>query len=481
MDLIHQPWIPVLLTDGGSAVVGLEEALTGADTIRSVDAEAPVRRSIERLLIAIAYHSHPDAPWRDLWARGLQGARVRAYLDARRSAFDSARFLQYRVTSASRAGAGGMDRLVLGSEGLYSPTALDRADEAGAARLLLARLLWDASGIRTGLAGDPMSSGGRSMPIGPALLAAVPTAVVRAETLARTIALNIPDPPGSSAVEDAPMWDDDPRRPRGVYEPHLVGPGRILVWPGRRLRLHRAADGDVTGAVLANGDQIRLDGLAGIEAHGVWRRIPGKTKKAPARVLPRPPEDMDAPWSALIDRGGPRPIGLQRILDGAPGAPTLVSLETVFAALGPKGSTITSIEAEALDLAVDGLAQRIGAVELIHAHITMIAWAHVQARSLGRPEIDTRTAREQTNEQRSLLVQDARVVEAVREYLRGGPLDTAALDEATQPLQEEAERLAYIARIGRTAQSGTPGTAIPAIMVKSRRELHEELVARGVL
>lgn len=481
MDLIHQPWIPVFLTDGGSAVVGLEEALTGADTIRSVDAEAPARRSIERLLIAVAYHSHPATPWRDLWENGLQGARVRAYLDARRSAFDSARFLQYDITSASRAGAGGMDRLVLGSEGLYSPTALDRADEAGAARLLLARLLWDASGIRTGLVGDPMSSGGRSMPIGPALLAAVPTAVVRAETLARTIALNVPDPPGGAAVEDAPMWDDDPRRLRGVYEPHLVGPGRILVWPGRRIRLHRAADGAVTGAVLANGDQIRLDGLAGIEAHGVWRRIPGKTKKAPARVLPRPPEDMDAPWSALIDRGGPRPIGLQRILDGAPGAPALVSLETAFAALGPKGSTITSIEAEALDLAVDGLAQRIGAVELIHAHLTTIAWAHVQARSLGRPEIDTRAAREQTTEQRRLLVQDARVVEAVREYLRGGPLDTDALDEATQPLREEAERLAYIARPGRTAQSGTPGTAIPAIMVKARRELHEELGALEIL
>ena len=160
MNLVEARWIPVARVGGGRDRVGLAACFTEADRISRVRAGSVLEdRAVERLLIAICLRAGgPD------WAA--------SYLQEHRDQFRADRFCQYSVRAASSKASFGMDRLVLDPAGAAAPESLGQGD---AVRAMLARMLFDPSGIRTGLADDPMSSGGRSMPIGPALLAAVPS------------------------------------------------------------------------------------------------------------------------------------------------------------------------------------------------------------------------------------------------------------------------------------------------------------------
>ena len=272
LNLVDDAWVPVTYRDGHRALVGLRQLMVDAEAINpQLDIpDASVARAIERLLIAVVYQATKPTVWAALWHKAWPAQEIITYLDRWRDRFGIDRFGQYQATSAAKAPYGALDRLLLeGSSTSRAPSAVPAAE---AARGLLGRLLWDPSGIRTGLAGDPMSNGGRSMPIGPAYLAMVPTVVAHLDTLARTLVWNLPEPPESPSRVDTPLWEDDPAAPRRSWLASEVGPGRVLVWPGRRIKLHH--DGDVVdGVLLANGDPLRPEGrLHEVEPHGLWRQ-----------------------------------------------------------------------------------------------------------------------------------------------------------------------------------------------------------------
>lgn len=186
-NLVDDAWVPVTYRDGHRALVGLRQLMVDAEAINpQLDIpDASVARAIERFLIAVVYQATKPAAWAALWHRAWPAQEIITYLDRWRDRFDLDRFGQYQIASAAKAPHSGLDRLLLeGSNTSRTPKTLSAAE---AAQGLLGRLLWDPSGIRTGLAGDPMSNGGRSMPIGPAYLAMVPTCIVHLDTLAHTL------------------------------------------------------------------------------------------------------------------------------------------------------------------------------------------------------------------------------------------------------------------------------------------------------
>lgn len=489
MNLLDDAWIPVWDQDGQWRELGLLDVMRKASTLGEVAAEsADQTRGIYRLLIAVVYHAFPGRTWDQLLAAGgLPVDEICSYLVARRGRFDLEVALQYASQPSSDSPTTGLDRLMW-PDGPYPVGARVPAavPAAVAARQLLARMLFDPSGIRTGLADDPMSSsGGKSMPIGPAHLALAPTTLVIAPTLAETLAWNLPSRPSSpgAGVEDTPLWDDDPARPRGSYKPGQVGAGRVLVWPSRRLLLRHSPDGqEVTGAVLANGDRLELDNLHTVEPHGLWRQknppAPdngGERKRRrskdgkPLPIRPRRPEQLHTVWEPLIDRGGPRPIGLQRLFNPPQGVtpPETMRVETVTTLLGPHGSTIIDITATSLQIDTRKLGDRLKHLPLLDEFITTTIGYLLQAHLARNPYLEDQQAlREDLTARHTATI--APVIDA---YLIGDPLDHQQLSQWVHHIQQELENLTTPSK----PEPGQHTVALPAILDHTYRKLTQKL------
>lgn len=415
MNLVEARWIPVARVGGGRDRVGLAACFTEADRISRVRAGSVLEdRAVERLLIAICL-------------RAGGPARAANYLRHHQDQFQADRFCQYSVRAASPKASHGMDRLVLDPAGAAAPASLSQGD---AVRAMLARMLFDPSGIRTGLADDPMSSGSRSMPIGPALLAAIPTVIVHPGTLAGMLAQNTP--PDGWRDGDMPVWEDDPSRPRGAYTADEAGIGRLLLWPGRRLRLRTAtpaSDDDasgpqVTGCLLANGDKLDLSSVLGVDPHGLW-----EITRTRGKIITR--QDHGCPWDALVDRGGPAPIGLARLLEAVeqdPAAlPGRVSVSLVATRLGPGyGTHVQDVDHDEVILDPARLASRRAALPDLEALVETIVWANVTMRGALTRRDRADLAGWETKERRRVNESLAPIVTG---WLAGENWDKTAADE----------------------------------------------------
>ena len=79
-NLLEEPWIPVVLSNGSAGVVSLMEAFERASNIRCITGDMPQQTlPIVRLMVAILYRSHFFAPesddeliemWREIWNQG---------------------------------------------------------------------------------------------------------------------------------------------------------------------------------------------------------------------------------------------------------------------------------------------------------------------------------------------------------------------------------------------------------------------------
>lgn len=504
-NLITDAWVPVTYRDGHRALVGLRQLMVDAEAINpQLDIpDASVARAIERLLIAVVYQATKPTVWAALWHKAWPAQEIITYLDRWRDRFDLDRFGQYQATSAAKAPYGALDRLLLeGSSTSRTPSAVPAAE---AARGLLGRLLWDPSGIRTGLAGDPMSNGGRSMPIGPAYLAMVPTVVVHLDTLAHTLVWNLPEGAESPSQVDTPLWEDDPAAPRRAWLASEVGPGRVLVWPGRRIKLHHDDDGDVVdGVLLANGDPLRPEGrLHEVEPHGLWRqpvvRTPktGKVKTTRRRtgkptpvrqnkVSWRTPGQLEPLWGAALDLGGPRPIGIHRLLNPPiTDAPSQARLITVAALLGTHSSTIDDIIHRDLLVTTRGLADRIHAIGLLNGFLIRMTDLQVEARIYGMAQPDPQQITKIREEITTQEQHDAVVEETLAGHLAGHALDITPLHHHVMAAATKMEDLIHRQKIRHTLTStttrGTSGNVLPNTLRAAWKTLQDRLAALVVL
>lgn len=457
---LYDPWIPVEYTDHTRTELGILDTLTHSDHIRTIADDAPTARAIERLLIAVVYHAAAPARWRRLLHDGIDIEAITAYLQPRARAFELNRFLQTADTPASPRARIDMSRLHLGSADMFRPYQDNApATPARAIRLALTRLLWDDSGIRSGIAGD---RGGKSMPIGPAYLATVPTTIANASTLERTIALNMPEAPTCAGIDDAPIWDDEPARERRTQDTSGIGPGRALIYPARRITLAITPDQTVTGALLSNGDRLRGTTWDTCEPHGLLYRTYGRTKNAPDQTVPRSRRTI-TPWACLIDTGAPLPIGITRALTNPDPIDDRIHLRTTWAILDNYGQT-QAIRDATLSLRLDAhTPTRIDNLRIINAIIDQAAYLYATGESLHHPEwtdADVRTHKEHHGE----LIAEQFAPDISR-YLAG---DEHALTEMRRALiatVQEAESQVIIITMRaphRTSPDGATGNVIAA-------------------
>ena len=435
---LTDPWIPVEYTDHTRTELGILDALTHSDRIRIIADDAPTARAIERLLIAVVYHATAPARWRRLFHDGIDIEAIATYLQPRARAFDLNRFLQTSDTPASPRARIDMSRLHLGSTDMFRPNQDNTpATPARAIRLALTRLLWDDSGIRSGITGD---RGGKSMPIGPAYL--------------------MPEAPTRTDIDDAPIWDDEPARERRTQDTSDIGPGRALIYPARRITLAITPDHTITGALLSNGDRLRGTTWDTCEPHGLLYRTHGRTKNAPDQTVPRSRRTI-TPWACLIDTGASLPIGITRALTSPDPIDDRIYLRTTWAILDDNGQT-QAIRDATLPLCLDAhTSTRIDNLRIINAIIDQAAYLYATGESLHHPEwadADVRTCKERHGE-----IIAAQFAPDISWYLSGDDRALTQIRRALIDTAQDAENQVLITTMRaphRTSPDGTTGTVI---------------------
>jgi len=272
MNLVHEPWIPVITGDGRRFTLGLADVVDRAADIADIEGDAPhVRIALLRLLLAVI-HRAARGPvsfeeWGSWWERPeVPFGKASEYLAAHADAFElfdpDRPFWQCPELTDEHAReaaklvpslASGNNRVWFDHTSVARPARLTPAE---AARWLVALQMFQTGGILTGF-----PSGRGTSVHAPLAGAAVVCAI--AVTLQRTLLLNLVryDPAselpfaGSGEAEaDVPVWERIP--PPG--EPgKRVPAGYVdwLTWPSRRVRLF-VSDGAVDQVAITPGDRL---------------------------------------------------------------------------------------------------------------------------------------------------------------------------------------------------------------------------------
>jgi CRISPR system Cascade subunit CasA len=180
-DLVDEPWLPCLMTDGGTRELGLRQVLLDAHLMRELSLDVPTQfPPVLRLLLAIVHRAlrqpgtsggpRSTEAWEHLWALGaLPGGPISRYLDEHRDRFQlfhpAAPFMQVAELRTASAEAKPITQLIpFAATGNNAPlfSAARDADPpsltcAEAARWLLHVHAWDTSGTKTGAVGDPQA------------------------------------------------------------------------------------------------------------------------------------------------------------------------------------------------------------------------------------------------------------------------------------------------------------------------------------
>ncbi len=262
-DLVAEPWIPVTLANGTADRVGLAALVRQADSLRAFAGPPPVRICVLRLVVAILRDSLGHAgiepgQWRRWWDAGhLPVNQVTDYLSRHAARFDlfgaQHPFLQDGAMRGDRTAVKSvaelMPHLPTGNNAMLFHRNTDlggtnpaRLSPADAACWLISLHAHTRPGITPSLnAAPPGRASGRG-----GLLVGRLAAVPEAQTVARTLLLNLPcaardpgDVPGYLARE--------PVRPGADAR----GPAGLLSWTSRHVLLLPEPDGTVEAVKIA--------------------------------------------------------------------------------------------------------------------------------------------------------------------------------------------------------------------------------------
>ena len=247
-NLVDEPWLPCLTSEGKTCALSLREALQRAHELGELSADPPATAALTRLLVAVVHRSL-DGPktrraWAGTWGKGrFDPAAVDAYLDRWKARFDLFDPLQPFFQAP-------LDHTVLKPPSLLDPAAAQGnnptlfdhsmdgtavplpADEA--ARRLVALQAFAAGGLMSGEAGGRVS--GKA-----ALLSGSWVFLVSGRSLFHTLLLNTPvynpaeELPFAVLGEDAPVWERPPSS--SAVERNPAGWLDLLTYPSRRVQL----------------------------------------------------------------------------------------------------------------------------------------------------------------------------------------------------------------------------------------------------
>lgn len=317
-NLIDEPWIEVLRSEGSEGTLSLRAVFAEAGAIRRIGGELPTQEvAILRLLLAILHRAVPpggdDADeaerWGEWWRTETVPETVATYLDEWHDRFDlldSERpFFQVAGLRTAKDGSSGLGKLIADYPAGHK-FFTNRAGEgvsslslAEGARWLLHCQSFDVSGIKSGAVGDPRVKGGRGYPIGTGWAGNLGVIVIEGASLLQTLLLNLVLT-SRSEDEDAPVWEWDEVGPAPTGADSPVGPAQALTWQSRRIRLF-VDDGLVTDVLISNGDQIRVRNQHRIETMTAWRRSEAQQKKHGEELVYMPQEHRadGAIWRGL--------------------------------------------------------------------------------------------------------------------------------------------------------------------------------------
>lgn len=302
--LISEGWIPCLFPDGQLRELGLLETLSRAPEIVEIsDPSPPVVASLHRLLLAILHRNLGPAnstAWKALWQAGRFDSPVlEQYLrqwEHRFDLFDTERpFYQVAVMGGGVRVASVADIAIERCAG-NNPTLFDHPPQAApealsaahAARLLVACQSYARSGTYAREIG-----GGADAGVGAGLLRGGAVVLVRGESLAQTLLLNLvpyspaDERPFACTGEDLPCWEAPREAEAGARDP--VGYLDYLTWQSKRVLLspEESTNGSirVTGVQIARGRELDTVGI-----------LDGPHEQMMVRLKPA---KGDKPWFAL--------------------------------------------------------------------------------------------------------------------------------------------------------------------------------------
>ena len=315
-DLVDEPWLPCLMTEGSTRELGLRDVLLGAHLVRELSLDVPTQLPpVLRLLLAIVHRAlrqpgtsggpRSRQAWTHLWELAAPPRDpVSRYLDESRDSFQlfhpAAPFMQVAGLETTSGEAKTVAQLIpFAAKGNNAPLFSAARDDdppsltcGEAARWLLHVHAWDTAAIKTGAIGDSHVKGGKTTgnPVGP--LGQLGVLIPAGRTLWHTLLFNLlvlGDE--TSPADDGPAWEAGPlsaqwqeRHPRGVLD--------LYTWPGRRIRLvpEQTASGvRVRHAIVAAGDRIAdITTLTRLEPHTAWRRSEAQEnrRKRPRVYMP---------------------------------------------------------------------------------------------------------------------------------------------------------------------------------------------------
>jgi CRISPR system Cascade subunit CasA len=305
-DLIHQPWIPVMVA-GTRTDVSLMDAVTAAGEIDGLAADDPLEAAavFRQVLLPVVIDAlgmpASAADWARRWNDGSPDfAAARGYLTEHAACFDLfdevrpfVQVAQLRtmaddtkpVSLLIPSIATGNNVPLFSSRTEADPPALTPAQ---AARAVLVAHSWDTAAIKSGADGDPRVSKGKTTGNPTGYLGQLGVVIPAGRTLAQTLALSVPVSPQGLRPGDRPQWRADPAGPAWRQRAAL-GVLDLLTWQSRRIRLIPKTDdsGDLTisRVVLTAGD--RLDQIPqDLEPHTPWKQVDKpKAGQAPQRPV----------------------------------------------------------------------------------------------------------------------------------------------------------------------------------------------------
>lgn len=404
-DLLTRPWIPTIGVDGRTRLLGIEDVLVNAHTIRRVAADAPTTTAaLHRLLLAFfhrVYGPPTEAAWGELWAaEQLPVEPLRTYLDRNdhRQRFDlfHPRLPFMQCAELARLKPATAAKLVPYRAVGNNVTLFDHTTAADqvvlspeeAARWLVTLHAFDPGGMKTPYERDKSSERAPCNWFGVVL--------VEGGNLKETLLLNALvyrpeyEKPAMTTAEDRPVWEEetgpsprpDKRTARGWTD--------LLTWPSRRVLLSATGTGEhtmVDGVVITPGTRLNAS-LPDEEMMAAFRR-PRDSKgrfKGDAAMLPVRLHHLRGIWRHSVEllltdlweegRNRQRPPALDQIAElaerGRIPLDTVYTLRVFGQRLDPKATVIETWLEEEVPAPVPLLRareERIGA--LIGSAITL--------------------------------------------------------------------------------------------------------------
>lgn len=297
-NLLHEPWIAVLRTDGTTGEVSLLDAFRDGESIQRVTGELPTQAfAIHRLLLAILHRAAPvrtPSEWAELnHDRAGLVADVDEYLRHFENRFDlfhpSQPFFQVADLRTAKDDVGGLERLIADVPNghqfltMRSGRGVARIGAAEAARWLVHVHAYDTSGIKSGTVGHPRFKGGRVYPEPVGWAGQLGGIEILGNNLTETLLRNLVghDTAGvlvtHDPVHDLPPWER-PQDDGEPLEPQPTGFVDLYTRQSRRVRLVGDRDG-VTGIVLTFGDRVTPQDRQRLEPMSQWRYSEPQSKK----------------------------------------------------------------------------------------------------------------------------------------------------------------------------------------------------------